>query len=222
MEPALSTLSAKPPALSAGLLSENSCQGVRRTNPALLSGSEPGKFLQWHRDSRPLDQGTHQMSWSCEFGACGPWPMGLEPGGAAGAAGSINLSPWVFQIFAFARALHGSGSSGGGYSFAKQWWSDVKSCVSNYGLPTLESDLNPFTPGVMTPATTASEMSQASLAAAATWSVERGLTVPLRSSIVRAGLSNAEALGKLSGVLSMAGIDVALADAVYAEYKGCL
>ena len=107
-------------------------------------------------------------------------------------------------------------------SAIKSWWGDVSSCFMNYARPTLESDLNPLTPGVMTPSDMASQMSQASLQAAAYWSVSQGLTVPLRSSIVRAGLSNAEALGKLSGVLAVAGIDVALADAVYAEYKGCL
>jgi hypothetical protein len=107
-------------------------------------------------------------------------------------------------------------------SAIKSWWKDVSSCFTNYALPTLESDLNPLTPGVMSPADMASQLSQASLAGAASWSVSNGLTVPLRSSIVRAGVSNAEALGKASVVLSLAGIDVALADAVYAEYKGCL
>jgi hypothetical protein len=107
-------------------------------------------------------------------------------------------------------------------SAIKSWWKDVSSCFTNYALPTLESDLNPVTPGVMSPADMVSQLSQASLAGAASWSVSNGLTVPLRSSIVRAGVSNAEALGKASVVLSLAGIDVALADAVYAEYKGCL
>lgn len=113
-------------------------------------------------------------------------------------------------------------NNGSSYSFAKQWWSDLKSCVGNYGWPTFENDMNPFSPGIGSLSDAASSMSQASLGAAATWSVERGLTVPLRSSIVRSGVSAAEGFGKASRLLSLFGVDVALADAAYAEYKGCL
>jgi hypothetical protein len=58
-------------------------------------------------------------------------------------------------------------NNGTPYSFVKQWWKDVKSCFTNYALPTLESDLNPLTPGVMTPSDMASQLSQASPTSAA-------------------------------------------------------
>jgi hypothetical protein len=104
----------------------------------------------------------------------------------------------------------------------KQWWKDVKHCVGDVGQPTFLNDMNPFSLGIGTAADATSRMGQASLQAAATWSVERGLTVPLRSSIVRAGVAGAETLGKVSGVLTMGSIVYGLGDAVVAEYKGCL
>jgi hypothetical protein len=79
MQPAFSTSSAPPPVLPTGQLNGNLHQGVRRTNPALSSGFEAGKSLQWHRDSRTLAPGTYRMSWSCDFGACGPGPMDITP-----------------------------------------------------------------------------------------------------------------------------------------------
>ena len=81
--------------------------------------------------------------------------------------------------------------------------------------------MNPFSLGVGTAADAASQMSQASLMAAGAWSVERALTVPLRSGVVRAGVSNAEALGKASGVVALIGFYYALGDAIYAEQTGC-
>jgi len=65
-------------------------------------------------------------------------------------------------------------------------------------------------------------MSQAALAGAAAHSVERGLTVPLRSGIVRAGVGSAETLGKLSGVATMANVVYGLGAGVVAEWNGCL
>jgi len=65
-------------------------------------------------------------------------------------------------------------------------------------------------------------MSQASLAGAASWSVSQGLTVPLRSSIVRAGVGSAETFGKLSGVATMANVVYGLGAGVVAEWNGCL
>lgn len=56
---------------------------------------------------------------------------------------------------------------------------------------------------------------------AVTRGVQRGLTVPLRSSIVRAGVTNAEVLGELSGILSALSVDIALGDAIHAEHQGC-
>jgi RHS repeat-associated protein len=107
-------------------------------------------------------------------------------------------------------------------SFAKHWWKDVKSCVGGVGIPAIENALNPFSLGVGTAANVASDMSQASLAGAASWSVSQGLTVPLRSSIVRAGAGSAETLGKASGVLTLGSVVYALGAGVVAEWNGCL
>lgn len=107
-------------------------------------------------------------------------------------------------------------------SFAKQWWKDVKSCVGGVGIPAIENALNPFSLGVGTAADVTSQMSQSSLAAAASYSVSKGLTVPLRSSIVRAGVGGAETLGKASGVLTMGSVVYALGAGVVAEWNGCL
>ena len=115
----------------------------------------------------------------------------------------------------------GAPNNGQSYSFVKQWWKDVKNCVGNVALPTIANDLNPLSIGIGTGADIASQMSQASLAGAASWSVSRGLTVPLRSSIVRAGVASAETLGEVSGVLTMASVVYALGDAVVAEYNQC-
>lgn len=125
-------------------------------------------------------------------------------------------SPTRFTTCAF-----GIAPSNTTMSFIKGVVADVKNCLVNVALPTMANDLNPFSPGIGTVADVTSQMSQASLAGAASWSVERGLTVPLRSSIVRAGISNAEAFGKVSGIFSLLAFDYALADAAYAEYKGC-
>jgi hypothetical protein len=89
-------------------------------------------------------------------------------------------------------------------------------------LPAIENALNPFSLGIGTAADAASSMSQASLAGAASWSVSQGLTVPLRSSIVRAGVGSAETFGKLSGVATMANVVYGLGAGVVAEWNGCL
>jgi RHS repeat-associated protein len=104
---------------------------------------------------------------------------------------------------------------------AKSWWQKNWDCVANVGLPVIANDLNPFSLGVGTAADATSQMSQASLEAAATWSVQQGLTVPLRSSIVRAGVSSAEALGEASGVLALLSVEAALVHAAIAEHSGC-
>ena len=139
------------------------------------------------------------------------------------------LSDFAFYIGGVLSGSNGVYFSGGGsapnngqsYSFVKQWWKDVKNCVGNVALPTIANDLNPLSIGIGTGADIASQMSQASLAGAASWSVSRGLTVPLRSSIVRAGVASAETLGEVSGVLTMASVVYALGDAVVAEYNQC-
>lgn len=103
----------------------------------------------------------------------------------------------------------------------KELWKKNWDCVANVGWPVLENDLNPFSLGVGTAADATSQASQASLQAAATWSVERGLTVPLRSSIVRAGVGTSEALGRLSVLLTATSVLYAETDAIIAEHKGC-
>ena len=104
---------------------------------------------------------------------------------------------------------------------------DVKNCIANVALPTIVDDLNPFSTEGLSGAlgmgaTGSSSLSQSMLDQTALYIAAKGLTVPLRSSTVQGGLSLATKFGKLSGILSMVGIDYALADAVYAEYKGCL
>jgi RHS repeat-associated protein len=153
----------------------------------------------------------------CDGSACGSVSIGggSVSGGAPGGGGGGE---------------GGGGAGGGGSapnngnsnSFLKQWWKDVKNCVGNYGLPTIVNDLNPFSLGIGTVADATSSMSQAALAGAAAHSVERGLTVPLRSSIVRAGMTGSEVLGKISGVATMANVVYALGDGAVAEWNGCL
>ena len=50
---------------------------------------------------------------------------------------------------------------------------------------TVAKAINPFSIGIGTSADVTSSMAQANIDAAAGWSVQQGLTVPLRSSIVR-------------------------------------
>jgi hypothetical protein len=104
---------------------------------------------------------------------------------------------------------------------SKGFWQKNWDCVANVGWPVLKNDLNPFSLGFGTAADATSQMSQASLMAAGAWSAERGLTVPLRSSIVRGAVTDAEALGKVSGMLTLVGVDFALGDAIHAEHTGC-
>jgi hypothetical protein len=103
----------------------------------------------------------------------------------------------------------------------KTLWQKNWDCVANVGWPVLKDDLSPFSLGVGTAADAASQASQASLQAAATWSVSRGLTVPLRSGIVRAGVGASEVLGRLSFALTMGNVIYAEWDAINAEHKGC-
>lgn len=144
---------------------------------------------------------------SCPQGvSCGPTP-GTNGGGGGGGGG-------------------GAPSNGQSYSFVKQWWKDLTNCVGNYAVPTIVDDLNPFsTNGVSgvagLGAAASASLSQHFFDQTGLYIVSKGLTVPLRSSTVRGGLSLANKFGKLSGILGMIGIDYALADAAYAEYKGC-
>jgi RHS repeat-associated protein len=105
------------------------------------------------------------------------------------------------------------------------WLQDVKHCGIDIGLKTTADDMNPFTLSafgvVGTSADVASSWSQASLAAVGQYSAQRGLTVPLRSSIVRAGMEGAEAFGKVAGDLSSVYIFAAFADGIRAELDQC-
>lgn len=68
-------------------------------NPALLSGFEAGKFLQWHRDSRTLAPGTRRVSLSCEFGACGGGPMGFTNGSSLqSVVGGVELASMFVPV----------------------------------------------------------------------------------------------------------------------------
>jgi hypothetical protein len=87
---------------------------------------------------------------------------------------------------------------------------------------TVAKAINPFSIGIGTSADVTSSMAQANIDAAAGWSVQQGLTVPLRSSIVRGAMSGAETLGEASGVLAMTSVVYALGAGVLAEWNGCL
>jgi hypothetical protein len=93
------------------------------------------------------------------------------------------------------------------------------------------NDLNPFDPGdskftnLMAAFGTAQQgaaaLSDASESAVAMHIAERGLTVPLRSSIVRAGLDTADLLGDVSVGLSAVNFFVAGVDGAVAEWNQC-
>ncbi len=110
--------------------------------------------------------------------------------------------------------------------YLKQWWKDVKNCVGNVGIPTLLADLNPI-PGPDANGAVGviqgyiDSQTQAAYQAAAAWSVSRGLTVPLRSSIVRAGLTRAEGFAKVSDGLLALNFGIAAVDLIIAEARGC-
>lgn len=122
--------------------------------------------------------------------------------------------------------LIGGAPSSEAMYYLGQWWKDVKSCVGNVGIPTLVADLNPIPSASASGAIGViqgyidSEV-QAAYAAVGSWSVTRGLTVPLRSSVVRAGLSRAEGIAKVSDGLLVLNLGVAAADAIIAEAREC-
>ena len=121
----------------------------------------------------------------------------------------------------------GNAPSNESYSFFKQWWKDVKSCVGNYGLPTLQNDLNPIPSdspsGLLSAVQNAVDSaSQTAALASGAWSVQRGLTVPLRSSVIRAGITGAETIGKVSLVVTIGTVTLAGLDAIREEYNNCL
>lgn len=100
-------------------------------------------------------------------------------------------------------------------------WSRWKSCVAT-GFGTVADQMNPFTPSASNAVQGAVDSaSQAALAGAAVHSVERGLTVPLRSSIVRAGAGASEALGEASGWITIANLYYGIAKAYKAEWQQC-
>jgi RHS repeat-associated protein len=98
------------------------------------------------------------------------------------------------------------------------------SCFLGVGMTTISDDLNPISPeGAFGAAgmsqSALSSMSTASAEAAATHSIERGLTVPLRSSIVRSGFSGAEAFTKASGWLALGSLYASIGHAYYNEWE---
>ena len=124
----------------------------------------------------------------------------------------------------------GGGGSGGGTSsnsvlssqFFHQWWKDVKSCWIDTGLGTIADQLNPLSPSVSNAAQSAVDSAgAAALAGAASHSLERGLVVPLRSSIVRAGVGASEALGEASGWIMIANLYLGIGKAAKAEWQQC-
>ncbi len=142
----------------------------------------------------------------------------------------FDLGPWSFLVSArtsletaFDSLPNESGSiktnrlqNAATGTFWKRNWS----CVSNVGWPVVASDLNPFSFGPGTPADITSAMSKASLEAVGAWSVQRGLTVPLRSGIIRAGMTNAEVLGRASGWLTVGSVEWAFVHGIIAEHSG--
>jgi RHS repeat-associated protein len=103
----------------------------------------------------------------------------------------------------------------------KRLWKNNWDCVANVGWPVLSADLNPFNLGLGSAAAAASGASEANLQAVGIYSVSRGLTVPLRSSAVRAGVGAAELFGRASIMLEGINVIYAATDAIIAEHKGC-
>jgi RHS repeat-associated protein len=58
----------------------------------------------------------------CEFGACGNISESWKPGDVASAAAPIDLSPWIFRIFAFAHALKGGSPEGADQRSTLSYW----------------------------------------------------------------------------------------------------
>jgi len=103
----------------------------------------------------------------------------------------------------------------------KTLWDKNWDCVANVGWPVLSADLNPFSFGIGTAADAADQMSQTNMQFAAAWSMQRGLTVPLRSSIVRASVGASELLGRASYILTGISVIYAEGHAIIAEHEGC-
>jgi RHS repeat-associated protein len=104
----------------------------------------------------------------------------------------------------------------------------IKSCVGGVGLPTMASDLNPLAGsgeglvGLVGVAQSLLDARSQSLAeATGAWSASRGLIVPLRSSVARAGMSTAETVGRYSGAVSIAMLYGSIAHAYYNEATQC-
>jgi RHS repeat-associated protein len=113
-------------------------------------------------------------------------------------------------------------ANNGNYSYFKLWLKDLKSCFVDTGLGTIANQMDPFSPSASNAVQGAVDSaSQAALAGAAVHSVERGLTVPLRSSIVRAGAGASEALGEASGWITITNLYYGIGKAYVAEWKQC-
>ena len=100
-------------------------------------------------------------------------------------------------------------------------WNRWKSCVAT-GFKTLGNDMNPLAPSALGAAQNAVDaQSQAFSDAAAMQAAERGLTVPLRSSVVRSALGASEVLGKVSIGITIVNLVLAGGDAINAEWQQC-
>lgn len=99
---------------------------------------------------------------------------------------------------------------------------ELKSCFVDTGLGTIANQMDPFTPSVSNAVqSTVDTASQTALMGAAAYSVERGLTVPLRSGVVRAGVGASEALGEASGWSTLGNLYYGIAKAYKAEWQQC-
>ncbi|MFP5235007.1 MAG: RHS repeat-associated core domain-containing protein [Acidobacteriota bacterium] len=102
------------------------------------------------------------------------------------------------------------------------WLMDLKSCYWDAGIGTIANQMDPFAPNVSNAVQgTVDSTANAALWGAAAHSVERSLTVPLRSSIVRAGVRTSEALGEASGYITIANLYYGIGKAYKAEWTEC-
>lgn len=98
----------------------------------------------------------------------------------------------------------------------------MKSCFVDTGLGTIADQMNPFTPSASNAVqSTVDTASQSALMGAAAYSVERGLTVPLRSGVVRAGAGASEALGEASGWITIGNLYYGIYKAYQNEWQQC-
>jgi RHS repeat-associated protein len=150
-----------------------------------------------------------------------------------GNPGSQPIPDWLQTTMNYMQSI--SDFSSGHFNYSG-WAKDVKNCVADVGLPTLGEDLSPIpsfendasNPGGMisdslgAASAAVDSASQATNWATMGWMASRGLTVPLRSGVVRAGFANLEKLGEYADGLLVVNILVAGVHADIREIKECL